>query len=83
VARSAAAHAVTFGTLLPGADNLRVLTQGQIIVTGEIAKTLIVAGEKTACTVFHHPAYAKSLRRPAFLQGGVYALLPGHTVAAL
>ena len=78
-----AAHAVTIRALLPGANDLRVLAQAQIIVAGEITEPLSFPGEKTACTVFHYPAHPKRIRRPPLVERGPDTCLPGHTAAAL
>ena len=83
VSRAAAAHAKPLRTLLPGADDGRMLAQPEIVVAGEITKLPPLAGKKTARAVFHHSANAKRLCRPAFVQRGINARLPGHTAAAL
>ncbi len=83
VSRAAAAHAKPLRALLPGADDGRMLAQPEIIVAGEVAELTPLAGKKTARAVFHHPADAKRLCRPAFVQRGINSCLPGHTAAAL
>ena len=83
VPRTAAAHAVVFRPLLPGANNRRMLAQAEIIIAGKITVLPPGVGQKTACTVFHYPANAKSVPRPALFQRGLNTSLPGHMDAAL